>query len=54
MFNRHKAENIFDLLTKFLDALYTDWRSKLLNVLWDGENTMTGRRAGLVTRSTLR
>ena len=46
------VEKIFNLPNKFLDvhALYPDWRSKLLNVLSDGENTMTCRLSGLFTR----
>ncbi|CAK9235663.1 unnamed protein product [Sphagnum troendelagicum] len=50
VFDRHTAEILYNLLCKFLDALYPDWRIKLLNVSSDGENTMTGRHAGLVTR----
>jgi hypothetical protein len=42
--------NIFNLITKFIDALYKKWRSKLIGVLTDDENTMTGRHAGVVTR----
>jgi hypothetical protein len=50
LFNRHTAEILYNLLCKFLDALYPDWRFKLLNVSSDGENTMTGRHVGLVIR----
>jgi hypothetical protein len=50
MFDRHSALNIFTLIRKFLDALYPSWRSKLISVSSDGENTMTGRHSGLVTR----
>jgi hypothetical protein len=42
--------NIFNLITKFMDALYSKWRSKLIGVLTDGENIMTGCHAGVVTR----
>jgi hypothetical protein len=52
LFDRHTAEILYNLLCKFLDALYTDWRIKLLNVSLDGKNTMTGRHAGLVIRIT--
>ena len=38
------------MLVKFIDALYPGWRVKLLNASSDGENTMTGRYAGLVSR----
>jgi hypothetical protein len=50
MFERHSAMNIFNLIAKFMDALYSKWRSKLIGVSTDGENTMTGRHAGVVTR----
>ena len=50
MFHRHTALIIFDMIVKFLDALYAPWRFKLINVSSDGENTMTGRHSGLVTR----
>jgi len=52
LFDRHTAEILYNLLCKFLDALYPDWRIKLLNVSSNGENTMTGCHAGLVTRIT--
>jgi hypothetical protein len=52
LFDRHTAEILYNLLCKFLDALYPDWRIKLLNVSLDGENTMTGCHASLVTRIT--
>ncbi|RHY03057.1 hypothetical protein DYB25_011238 [Aphanomyces astaci] len=41
---------IFNMLVKFLDALYPPWRTKLIGMSSDGENTMTGRHRGLVTR----
>jgi hypothetical protein len=50
MFERHSAMNIFNLITKFMDAMYSKWRSKLIGVSMDGKNTMTGRHAGVVTR----
>jgi hypothetical protein len=50
MFDRHTALNIFNMFVKFLDALYRKWRSKLIGMSSDGENTMTGRHAGLITR----
>ncbi|KAH9572370.1 hypothetical protein CY35_02G145300, partial [Sphagnum magellanicum] len=50
LFVRHTAEILYNLLCKFLDALYPDWRVKLLNASSDGVNTMTGRHAGLITR----
>jgi hypothetical protein len=50
MFDRHTADNIFNMLVKFLDALYGKWRAKLIGMSSDGENMMTGRHTGLVTR----
>jgi hypothetical protein len=49
MFERHTAENLFSMV-KFLDALYGRWRDKLVGASSDGENTMTGRHSGFVTR----
>jgi len=50
LFDRHTTEILYNLLCKFLDVLYPDWHVKLLNASSDGENTMTGRHVGLVTR----
>ncbi len=41
MFDRHTAGNIFNMLVKFLDAMYGKWRAKLIGMSSDGENTMT-------------
>ncbi|CAK9269021.1 unnamed protein product [Sphagnum jensenii] len=49
MFDRHTADNIFNMLVKFFDALYSKWRAKLIDMSSDGKNTMTGRHTGLVT-----
>jgi hypothetical protein len=49
MFERHFVVNIFNLIAKFMDALYIKWRAKLIDVSTDGENTMTGRHAGVIT-----
>jgi hypothetical protein len=46
------TEILYNLLYKFLDALYPDWHVKLLNASSDNENTMIGHHAGLVTRIT--
>jgi hypothetical protein len=50
MCERHTAMNMFNVLVKFLDALYQPWRAKPIGTSSDGENTMTGRHGGLVTR----
>ncbi|CAK9222468.1 unnamed protein product [Sphagnum troendelagicum] len=39
-FDRHTALNTFNMLVKFLDALYSLWRRKLINVGTNGEPTM--------------
>jgi hypothetical protein len=49
MFDRHTAGNIFNMLVKFLDALYGKWRAKLIDMSSDGENTMIGHHIDLVT-----
>jgi hypothetical protein len=49
LFDCHTTEILYNLLYKFLNALYPDWRVKLLNASLDGENMMIGRHAGLVT-----
>ncbi|CAK9236630.1 unnamed protein product [Sphagnum troendelagicum] len=39
-----------DVTVWFMDVKYIKWRAKLINVSTDGENTMTGRHVGVVTR----
>lgn len=50
MFERHSTINIFNLIAKFMDALYMKWRAKLIDMSTNGENTMMGRHASIVTR----
>ncbi len=50
MFDRHTVRNIFNMLVKFLDALYGKWCAKLIGMSSNDENMMTGRHTGLVTR----
>ncbi|CAI5741065.1 unnamed protein product [Hyaloperonospora brassicae] len=50
MFDRHTAENMFNMIAKLMDALFPNWRDNLIGVSSDGENTMTGRHRDLVTR----
>jgi hypothetical protein len=50
MFERHTTLNTFNLLVKFLNAMYTPWRTKMISMSTDGENTNTGHLNGLVTR----
>ncbi|CAI5725171.1 unnamed protein product [Hyaloperonospora brassicae] len=49
MFDRHTAENMFNIIAKLMDALFPNWRAKLIGVSSDGENTMTGSHRDLVT-----
>jgi hypothetical protein len=49
MFDCHTTGNIFNMLVKFLNALYGKWRTKLIGMSFDDENTITGRHIGLVT-----
>jgi hypothetical protein len=37
------------LIKTMLDTFCPDWRSKLISISFDGENTMTGRHKGVVT-----
>lgn len=48
MFERHTVENMFNMVIKFLDALYGQWCNKLIGVLSNGENMMTNRHYGFV------
>jgi hypothetical protein len=37
------------MIIKFMDALYNYWHAKLIGMLTDGKNTMTGRHTDVVT-----
>jgi len=50
MFDRHTTGNIFNMLVKFLDALYDKWCAKLIGMSSDSKNMMTSHHTGLVTR----
>jgi hypothetical protein len=50
MFDCHTADNIFNMLVKFCDALYGKWRAKLIGMSSDDENMMIGCHIDLVTR----
>ena len=50
MFERHTGENMFNLITTFFDIICPTWRTKLIGIGSDGENTMTGHLQGVVTR----
>ncbi len=49
MFERHMALNVFNMINKFMDALYSKWCTKLIDMSTDGENTMCWH-ASVVTR----
>jgi hypothetical protein len=50
MFKCHIAENMFNMVVKFFDALYSRWHDKLIGVLFNGGNTITSRHFGFVMR----
>ena len=50
MFDWHTSENIFNLVSTFLDIVFPNWRSKLIGIGSDGANVMTGHMQGVVTR----
>jgi hypothetical protein len=49
MFERHTAENMFNMVIEFLNPLYDTWRDKLIGVLSNGNSTMASRHYGFVT-----
>jgi hypothetical protein len=49
MFDQHIAVIIFNMLTKFLDTLYANWRAKLIGMSLNSETTMISHLGGLVT-----
>ena len=50
MFDRHTSENIFNLVSTFLNVVCPNWRAKLIGIGSDGANVMTGHMQGVVTR----
>ena len=50
IFNRHTGENMYDLISKFLDVICSEWCSKLIGVCTDGASSMTGVLKGVTTR----
>lgn len=49
MFERHTTLNVFNMISKFMDALYIKWRAKLIGMSTDSENTMTSWHTYVVT-----
>jgi hypothetical protein len=50
MFERHTTVNMFNMVVKFLNALYDRWRDKLIRMSFNGENTMIDHHFGFVMR----
>ena len=50
MFSRHTAENMFGLISRFLDILCPSWHTKLIGLGSDGANVMTGEYNGVLTK----
>ena len=50
MFDRHTGENMFNLISTFLDIVCLYWQAKLIGMGSDGANTMTEHLRDVVTR----
>jgi hypothetical protein len=50
MFERHTANNMYNLIAGVLDILCPRWRAKILSVGTDGAASMTGSIQGVVTQ----
>ena len=50
MFYEHTAENMFLLVSRFLDVITPYWRKQLIGIGSDGANVMTGHFQGVVTQ----
>src|SRR5438552_10969647 len=50
MFERHTADNMYNLISGVFDIICPTWRSKILSVGSDGALTMTGCIQGVVTQ----
>jgi hypothetical protein len=48
-FERHTAQNYVKLIKILFNTVFPSWRKKVISISSDGENTMTGRHAGVVT-----
>jgi hypothetical protein len=48
-YDRHTTKNMCLMVCKLLDNLCVSWRSKLMSVSTDGDNTMTGWIGGFIT-----
>mmetsp|Transcript_16076 Transcript_16076/g.22893 ORF Transcript_16076/g.22893 Transcript_16076/m.22893 type:complete len:170 (+) Transcript_16076:701-1210(+) len=50
MFEQHTGEYMFAILSKLLEAMDTEWKSKLIGVTTDGAASMVGNQCGVGTR----
>ena len=50
MFEHHTGENMFLLVSRFLDVVCPHWRMQLLGIGSDGASSMVGHLQGVVTR----
>ncbi|CAK9267310.1 unnamed protein product [Sphagnum jensenii] len=50
MFERHTGLNVFNMISKFMDALYIKWHAKLIGMSINDKNTMTCHHTNVVTR----
>ena len=50
MRERHIGQYMFTIISDYLDALYENWRTKLIGITSDRTSSMTGHRSGIVTR----
>jgi len=50
MFEEHTGENMFILVSHFLDVLCPRWRMQLIGIGSDGASAMIGHLQGVVTR----
>jgi hypothetical protein len=48
-FERHIVQNYVKFIKILLNTVFPSWREKVISISLDGENTMTGRHAGVVT-----
>jgi hypothetical protein len=48
-FEQHTAQNYVKLIKILLNTVSPSWHEKVVSISSDGENTMTGRHAGVVT-----
>ena len=50
IFDRHTGENMFQLVSNFLNVICLQWCARLISVGTDGASSMIGSLKGVVTR----